>query len=192
MANYCTLEEIKSTLDIQLDKNNSLIMSMIESASDLIDHWCDRHFDSRSETRYFDGASTILFIDDLISITTLKIDEDGDSTYESTLAATDYVLYPLNTTPKTWIEISSNSDYGSFASGIKKGVEIAGSWGYGSTVPGRVNMATVIQVCRWFKRKDSGFATGVIGTPELGTSVTLYTKLDPDVSQLLQTLRRKG
>jgi hypothetical protein len=82
------------------------------------------------ETRYFNGAR-ILFLPDLLSATTFKLDEDGDATFESTLATTDYNLYPLNDFPKIRAEISANSDYGGFASGIKKGVEIAGNWGYG-------------------------------------------------------------
>jgi hypothetical protein len=76
--------------------------------------------------------------DDLLTVTTFKVDEDGDATYESTLATTDYHLQPYNDTPKTWIIISSDSDYGGFASGIKKGIEIAGTFGYGdgkSTTP---------------------------------------------------------
>jgi hypothetical protein len=103
---------------------------LLEAASRYLDTRCERHFYCWEGTRYYDGA-TRLYPDDILSVTTLKLDEDGDGTYEETMATTDYVLYPLNGFPKSWVEISSDSDYGSFASGTKKGVEIVGVFGYG-------------------------------------------------------------
>jgi hypothetical protein len=101
----------------------------------MIDRYTGRSFGVKSETRYFDGALH-LWIDDLLSINAsgLKTDEDGDATYENTLATTDYILYPLNKYPKYKIELSNDSNYGSFASGVKQGVQIAGVWGYGDGI----------------------------------------------------------
>ena len=190
MANYCTLDEVKSELSLDNSDYDDMLQAMIGQAKGFIDLYCDREFDTTSEPRYFDGAGSVLFIDDLVSVTTLKLDEDGDGTYESTMAATDYILYPLNKTPKRKIEISNDSDYGGFASGIKKGVEINATWGYSSTIPDAVKRASIIQVCRWFKRKDTAFAT-VISTPDIGTQ-EIYPGLDPDVKIILgQYVRRR-
>ena len=111
------------------------LLNLLIQASRLLDKWCGRFFFVRDETRYYDGMGLKLFLlDDLLSITTLKTDEDGDGTYENSLVVTDYHLYPLNDFPKIRIEINPNGDYGSFASGVQKGVQIIGSYGYGDGI----------------------------------------------------------
>ncbi|MDY6957623.1 MAG: hypothetical protein SVK08_00565 [Halobacteriota archaeon] len=131
---YGDLTTLKSRFDITGTSGDSDLLALLNAASRAIElppAGCDRYFYARTQTRYFDGAGSTLYIDDLLSVTTLKTDEDGDGTYENTFAATDYLLYPLNGFPYTRIKLSHDSDYGSFAAGIKKGVEIAGLWGYG-------------------------------------------------------------
>lgn len=189
MANYTTVDDIKAELNLELDQSDPLIMGWIEAASDLIDTYCSRHFDKRDAvTRYFNGDGATLFFDDLLAVTTFKLDNDDDGTFEDTLAATDYILYPLNSTPKMWAKIRSNSEYSSFAKGVEKGVEIVGNWGY-TTVPPAIRQACIIQVCRWHKRKDSGYATAVVGSTETG-EIPLYTALDPDVKLILNSYRK--
>ena len=137
MNSYSDLSMLKSASYLNIasvtDYDGPLLNLLIQ-ASRLLDKWCGRFFFVRDDTRYYDGAGLKLFLpDDLLSITTLKTDEDGDGTYENTLATTDYFLYPLNEYPKIRIEINPNGNYGSFASGIQKGVQIVGSFGYGES-----------------------------------------------------------
>jgi hypothetical protein len=128
---YSDLTTIKSRLNIDSTDYDTDLLALLNAASRQIDRFCNRFFYVMSETRYFNGANSPIFLDDLLNVTTFKLDEDGDGTYEETMATTDYVLYPLNSYPKTYAMISSDSNYGSFASGIKKGVEITGDFGYG-------------------------------------------------------------
>ena len=128
---YEDLVAVKDSLGITATTNDNRLLALLEAASRIIDNYCDRHFYIESATRYFDGI-TPLQIDDLLSITTLTTDEDGDATFENTFATTDYILYPLNEYPKTKIELSIDSDYGGFGSS-KKGCSIAGLWGYGES-----------------------------------------------------------
>ena len=188
MANYCTLDEIKASLDITEEQYDDLIQAQIIAVKTLIDNHTERQFDSVAEVRYFDGTPEPLFIDDLVSVTSILLDEDGDGTYEATMATTDYILYPLNKSPKTRIELSNESDYGGFASGIKQGVKITGTWGY-STVPGTINQTSIIQVSRWFKRRESAYQD-VTGSPELG-QVVVYKALDPEVKLILEQYRKR-
>lgn len=115
------------------DTDTELLL-LLEAASRLIDRETNRFFFVNETTRTFDGSASPLFVDDLLVVDTLKIDEDGDATFEETLATTDYILYPLNEFPKTYIKISPNSSFGSFAGAILEGVEIAGDFGYGDGV----------------------------------------------------------
>jgi len=130
---YADLNTLKSRLGIEGTGEDTDLLALLGAASRAIERWCQRPFYIKEETRYFEGSATPLFFDDLLSIDAsgFKLDQDGDGTYGSTLATTDYVLYPLNKYPKTWVRISSDSDYGGFASGIRQGVQIAGKWGYG-------------------------------------------------------------
>ncbi len=187
-GSYCTLEEIKSELGKQDNLQDDIIQRIIPQAKTAIDDYCGRAFDTQTvTTRYFDGSSSPLFIDDLVAITGtgagLYLDEDGDGTYECTLATTDYVLKPANNLPKTYIVVAPNGDYGGFASGIPNGVKIIGTWGYSSTVPEPIRRAAMIQTIRWFKRRESAFQD-VVGTAELGT-FNVYKGMDPDVKQIL-------
>ena len=136
---YASIADIKGVLGITATTDDTTIRKIAESASRSIDNYCNRIFVTQTATKYFDGA-TVLWLPDLLSITTLKTDEDGNATFENTLATTDYLTYrtgledSLNTFPITRVEISENSDYSSFASGIRKGVEIVGIWGYGDGI----------------------------------------------------------
>ena len=126
---YCTLDEVKSELEITNETYDDMLQGMIEQAKEFIDDFCDRQFDATAATRYFDGAGSLLLIDDLSSIAGASdgifLDEDGDGTFATTaMATTDYILYPLNKSPKNRVEISNDSDYGGFAKGIKKGVRL--------------------------------------------------------------------
>ncbi len=136
---YCDLSKLKRRLANMTSSyaNDTEFLELLNATSRQIDRYCQRHFYVKKETKYFDGG-TELWIPDLLSITTsgLKTDEDGNATFENTLATTDYILYgwgkddTLNRFPKIRIVPNPNGNYSSFASGVKKGVEIAGNWGY--------------------------------------------------------------
>lgn len=84
--------------------NDTVLLRVLERVSRALDAGLDRHFYSVLATRVYpadydpDCQPTMLRLpDDVISITTLKEDIDGDGTYETTLVAnTDYVLWPYN------------------------------------------------------------------------------------------------
>jgi hypothetical protein len=138
-GSYASIADVKGVLGISATTDDTVIRKIAEAASRSIDSYCNRIFAVQSTTKYFDGAVE-LCVPDLLSITTLKTDEDGDYDYDNTYETTDYILYgvgiedTLNTYPKTRIVIDPNGDYSSFASGYKKGVQIAGVWGYGDGI----------------------------------------------------------
>jgi len=170
-GSYCNIADIKGVLGITSTTDDTVMRKIAESASRSIDQYCNRHFYTQTATRYFDGAVR-LWLPDLLSINAsgLKTDEDGDATFENTFATTDYILYghgiedTLNVLPYTRLEINLNGDYGSFASGVKKGVQIAGIWGYGdgiSATPYIVDTTT----------------SEALDTSETGVDVTSVTNL---------------
>src|SRR5690606_30913408 len=140
------------------------------------DGYTGRRFSAETATRAFTPDHIgVLFVDDLISVTTLKTDEDGDRVYETTWSAADYDLGPGNDPPYTMVELAPLGNY-AFPT-HRKAVQIAGTWGYSATVPTDVAEACLILSARLYKRKDSPY--GIHGNDETGTMQTL-PGWDPD------------
>ena len=161
---YSDLTTIKSAsyLNVDVTTHDIYLRKLLEDASRKIDKWTGRIFYCLDATRYFNGAGLKLYLPfDVLSITTLKTDEDGDGVYESTLSTTgtaNYFLYPLDDFPKIRLEINPNGNYSSFANGIQKGVEIAGVFGYGDGISATPYIAA-----------------GTLGTAVLSTTTTGIT-----------------
>jgi len=187
---YATLAEVKARLGITDSTDDSILEQVVEAASRAIDNYCGRHFYQKtSTTLYLTGEfGDLLLVPDLVSVTTLKTDDDGDRTYEATWTTSDYDLSPYNASefskPYTRIETTPNGNY-SFPT-TAKGIEIAGTWGW-PAVPDEVNEACLLQAEILFKRKDAIF--GVLAGGEFGQPVRI-SKLDPQVGMLLMPLRR--
>jgi hypothetical protein len=131
-ADLTTLKSASVADFASVTAHDLFLMTLLEAASRGVDDFCNRHFYVENKTNYFDGAGKRLMLaKDLLSVTTLKTDSDGDGVFETTFAATDYFLYPLNAVVKTWLDVNGNGDYSDLANGVQKGVEIAGVWGYG-------------------------------------------------------------
>lgn len=129
---YSSLADFKTAIGITDTTDDARLLLILEAVSRAIDDYCGRHFSVRSETRYFTPArSDRLLIDDLLSVTTLKTDEDSDLDYDYTWDSGDYLLHPRNSYPKTEIKVHPNGDY-SFPAGLVDSVEIAGPWGFGT------------------------------------------------------------
>ena len=205
-ADYTDLATLKAYLSIS-DTNSDAVLSLcITDASRAIDRLCGRpdgDFGPQTFTRTFDvdlpaelvfarEGETVLArqsiaVPPLLSVTTLKTDEDGDGTFETTWsAATDYLLYPLNaaTMGRPYREISANPVSGTrlFPIGQNR-VQVVGSWGEASAVPSAIRRAALVQATRYFKRKDAPF--GIYGDSDVGV-VARLPGLDQDVQAILR------
>lgn len=132
-SRYFSVTAFKERLDLTTTDaaRDAYILDYLEEASRQIDRAVGRWFFPMVDTREFRAQSSTclrLYNEDLLSITSLKADYDGDRTYESTWSTTDYDLMPENFTPYQWIETAPQGVY-SFPLG-RKGVQIAGIWGY--------------------------------------------------------------
>ncbi len=176
MKAYADLATLKSDAYIGLETtdtdNDVQLRKLLEQSTIQLDKYTRRFFNTREETRFFDGVDWnigsrgILFLPvDLLSVGTLKTDEDGDGTYENTFASTDFHLYPLNDFPKTRIELNRFGDQTHFAAGVQKGVEIVGVFGHGDG----------LSATPFF---DSGNTTnGELDATETGVTVSATTGL---------------
>lgn len=153
MANYgtyATVAQLKAELgQTAADTvDNGRLLRKLEATSRAIDGasmGCGREFYIVTEARYFTAShSDRLLVDDLLVVTELATDEDGDGTYETVWTASDYLLDPANSWPKWMVKVHPAGGY-SFPL-VERGVRITGQHGYGdgeSAAPYEASGATV-------------------------------------------------
>lgn len=155
--------------------DDAVIEALVESVSRAIDDFCGRRFYAATQTRYFTALRRDrLLVDDLLSVTTLKADDDGDGTYEVTWTAADYNLSPYNaqleSVPEPYwrIDVSEGGDY-TFPVGVRRGVEIAGSWGFSSSTPPVIKRVCLFQVAQSFRLTHTPL--GIQGSGDMAVEV---------------------
>lgn len=187
---YCSLSELKASLDITDTIDDAILERAINSASRTIDRYCARNFYKVSATRkYAPRDSYLTDIDDLVSLTSLKTTNDDSQVFNVVWSASDYQLEPLNGVvdgmPTPYTRIRAIGDYSFMTLEGEATVEVTGVFGFDS-VPDEVNYATIIQASKLYKRKDSplGVISGEYGAMRVGV------RLDPQVSELVDAWRR--
>jgi len=185
------LAQVKAALRITDSVDDSLLEMAIESASRAIDQYTNRNFyNAGTAVRYYAPSNSLnVLIDDLISIVKLESMNDDEQVYDTTWASDDYQLEPLNGITdgfeQPYTNIRAIGDYVYQTLEGEATVKVTGVWGW-ATTPIQVTQATVIQASRIFKRLDSplGIISGELGSMRVGS------RLDPDVAQLVDSLRK--
>ena len=203
---YASLAELKDWLMPNIGSTDGTyddrLSLSINAASRAIERETGRRFytNETDETRYVTAVDATELIErdlgvDVISLTSLKTDEDGDHTYERTWTTGDYDLEPANAAvdsqPYTRIAVSPSGSY-AFPAGIAKGVQLVGKFGYCTTSgqdswAGDVKAACLIQAARNYERAVTPM--GIAGNSAFG-QMRLQEKLDPDVAVILGRLKR--
>ena len=194
---YATLADVKAAARVTDTFDDGLFEVAIESASRDIDAYCERVFyNAGSLTRVYIPADIYrLETDDLVFVTTIKSDTNGDGGFNQTWAATDYQLEPLNgiaggiVTPYTRIRAVGDFLWPVYEprdiNAGQASVEITGVFGFAS-IPMAIKQATILASLRAYKRYES--PTGVLGFSDVG--VVRIGRLDPDVQRLIDPYRK--
>jgi len=189
---YATIAEIKAALSeagmTSNAEDDAVIGGMIETASRHIDNETRRRFYSTSadETRYYQAANNErVYTDDILTVTTLKTDDDGDRTYETTWASTDYDLCPTNALtdgePYTFIELAPNGTQ-SFPT-HRKGIQIVGTFGFSTSAPADIKQACISIVVSLYQSRRGVGMQGVATVTGAGVVIT-----PKDVPQLAASI----
>jgi len=173
---YVTVAELQTELDaVNTDwsaAESAQLGTIIEAISRKIDEHCGQFFYQLTSTALYFTAEDgdYLKIPPLVSVTTLKTDENADRTYERTWATTDYLLMPENAAtfdkPYTYLQGAPLGRY-SFPRHAK-GIEITGTWGWPS-VPRAIREACKIEAKRTYSHSNS--PSGVAASEALGTFI---------------------
>lgn len=189
MADYTTRALLKSRLGINDTTDDTMLDAIITAVSRQIDDYCGRRFYAATETRYYTASHCgSLLVDDVLSVSSLQTDDDGDRTYENTWATTDYDLEPANAQlesqpqPYWRICITPNSNYG-FPVGVSRGVKITGSFGFASSTPAVIAEACLHQSELTYRQKDNPY--GAMSGEQFATRAPVGSGLHPFIRQML-------
>lgn len=182
MATYdlCTTTQVRTDLEITSATHDTLIASLVSSASVAIMRRCQREFagqtasatrDVRAQSRWIDLAPW-----DLRSATSIIIDPAGDNT---TLSSTDYQLVSAPHGSGSYIAVEL-SRYVAMPTAISKFgayvVRVAGAWGAWTTatVPDDVRRACIITVGSWMDRAAAEYGAD-LGDPSVSGTQSAQT-----------------
>lgn len=192
---YTTLQTVKAALRITDNVDDTLIENAINTASRMIDGYCQREFYNAGTAARVFAASEELYVDvdDLAGTAiTLQTDDQADGAFDITWSTSDYQLEPLNgkLAGQAWAytRIRATDNY---LFPVENGlalVKVTGVWGW-PAVPQAIEYATIMQSQRLFKRLDS--PTGILGFGDMG-AVRVTRQLDPDVAEMVNPFRRDG
>lgn len=188
---YATLAQVKAALRITDSIDDSLLELAIESASRAIDQYTNRNFyNAGTAVRYYAPTDSLnVDIDDMVSLVTLQTMSDDEPVFDTTWGSDDYQLEPLNGIAdgiaQPYNHIRAVGDYTFLTLDNEATIKVTAVWGW-ATTPIQITQATVIQASRIYKRLDSplGIISGELGSMRIGS------RLDPDVAQLVDSLRR--
>ncbi len=158
--------------------DQAAVLRALGDGSRRVESITGREFFAETATRILDGGGRAWqYIPDLLAETTIKLDEDGDRTFELTLVqGTDYYLKRRgykneDALPATTLELDTiNGQRGTLLQ-RKRLIEVVGRWGF-------TEETEVVEA--------SG--TPITGTLDDGTELTLATSADADVG-IGQTLK---
>ena len=198
---YTTLAAMKTFLSITDSADDTILESFIESASRSIDRIANRRFyaDAAASARKYRAYNDLfVYVDDISSTTGLvvKIDDDGDGTFETTLTInTDFLVEPLTAASKdrpfTQLTIVNTTFSwpifpGLFSNGLRPGVEVTAKYGW-PAVPDDIETATQILTADLYKRKDS--PGGILGLGDLGA--VRMSALGRDVTAMVRAYKKE-
>lgn len=210
MADYITVEEAKTELRITDTEDDVRLAKAVTRVSRIWDALCDRYdneFAASDKVFYYDviapnyaegildpialggfqigqtptWSAKSIYTDEFLTLNSLKTDNDGDGVFETTWAATDYLLYPLNDPRKDEIMVAPNGRY-QFPVGYKT-VQLSAKFGYSLVVPEPVKLGCLFLLSRFKARILS--PQGLLESGE--GEMTRIARMDPDVQLILES-----
>jgi hypothetical protein len=185
MADYTTVNELKTYLHITGSGDDTLLGDLVTRASRMLDDHCGRWFVAQGETRYYDAIGPhitgrlLLFDADLLSLTSLT---NGDG---SNISLDDVILRPVNWPPYFGVALKQSSGLSwTYTTDPEAAIQVEGQWGYSSVAPEPIEQAALRLAAWLYRQRDTGAETGEVQVTERGVSVA-PARLPRDVLDLI-------
>lgn len=196
MANeYATPAELRATLELTGETFADADLTLaLAAASRGIDQATGRRFfpdpDANQVRHYSPPAADVLLIDDLVTLTSLNVDTDGDGTFEETwVLNTDFVLEPLNAAADShpWTRLRTHPLRGKqLPWRYPRSVELTGKFGW-DEAPDEIKQATVIIASKLVQRAREAPFGILVGADSLAVYIA---RQDPEVMFLIEPYSR--
>lgn len=200
VSEVLTTEAASATVTIAQVENqidDVKLESVVEAISRAIDDLTGTRFytTAENEERFFTASrGNIVRPGDVLSVGELATDSEGDRTYGTVWAETDYDLWPYNAAldgqPYSALKVAPRG--AQWFPTISKGVRLTAKFGFSSSAPAQVNESCVLAGEKLFKRRDAIF--GVVGGPETGELRYIAAELlrgDTEIGALLSGFMRR-
>ena len=193
---YATLSEVKAAARITDSVDDSLLEMATETASRIIDGYCERRFfTAGTEVRFYKAESSYVVNVDDIAGTALVLETSSgiDGIYDEVFTTADYQAEPLNRTasgiefPITRFRAINDYLFPTDLQG-ETAVRVTAVFGFGTAVPTQIRQATVLLALRTFSRLQSPL--GVAGFGDMGA--VRVGRVDPDVQAILMPFRKQS
>ena len=191
---YTTISLVKAYLGIDdsVTAEDTALTAAVNAAEDLVDGYTGTTFNTVTEARtYIPFSRYVVNIDQVNTLTGMivRLATSNDGTFDTTLAAGDYQVEPLNSSP--YFKIRRLNGVFPVFTNERASVQVTAAYGVRNTegVPYGVQQAALILAARLYQRKASplGFEAGWSDWGPMRISRT-----DPDVSALLQQYKKIG
>ena len=183
---YCTVDEVLARMGHR-DATSDVLVTKIEDAIDAatigIDSDTGRVFTASTATRTFGAEyADVLHLPDFVSLTSVKVDDDDDGVFETTIAASGYeldTLYERTGWPYDTIRLLDRS--WPCGGRRRRRIEVVGTWGW-SAVPAPINQACSLMAARIAQRTERALF-GVVSFGDVGAASIRNN--DPDYRNLI-------
>jgi hypothetical protein len=194
---YVDLDDLKNTISADgttfLDADGE---RAITSASRAIDTATNRFFyadaEADQERFYTPDRALTLEIDDLIELTAVELDLNGDGTFETAWTETaDFFLEPFNAEANSvpWERVKVRKACGKRLPLVERSVRVTGRFGW-AEVPPEIVEATGILATKLIRRaREAPFGILAVAL-ETGTAIRL-ARTDPDIATLIDAFTRE-
>lgn len=190
-----TVAMYKDIADKSVATEDPEILTDLTAMSRMLERELGRFFtkDAAGVARTYipEGNWRTLWVDDLVSVSAIKLDDNADGTAETALLATDYVLTPRNAAfgsearPYTAIEMTDTGTRLYFPE--RRLVEITGIWGW-PAVPDAIARATCHLTA--LLRLETPRAQAMVS--EIGQLMQMSPKAMGIVDRLAEVYRRRS
>lgn len=190
---YTSVEQLKSRVGITDTADDFECQLAVQAAASEIQRITGRFFWNETGTRTYRNMSIYdVDIDDLVSITSLATDQDGDGVYETVWTANQYQLEvtqhiynpAAKGEPWPYTKIQALGVPGGnylpyvWAWSHQDRVQVTGTWGW-AAVPVLVRQASLMLATELFKQKDmpAGMPSGLTEYgPQIAAMLSRYVK----------------
>jgi hypothetical protein len=192
---YVELEEFKGTTSLKgqtyADGDIQLALVAASRGLDAAFHrrfWLDA---DAAQVRYYTPRHAAwLEIDDLVDLTSLKTDRDGDGTFEETwVENTDFVLEPLNAPAesKPWETIRCSGTF--WLPSSPRSVELTGQFGWPAVPEGAKQLTTIIAARLVQRTRQAPSGIIAIGPEGAAVRAAAFAR-DPEYAWLAEGLAK--